>query len=310
MKKWLVLLAATFMAGSANADEKCALHQVASLDLQRLADGAVVVPATIMGRQQRMLISISAPFSWIYADFGEAEGFKNPPPEPGNGSANPPHDIYQISEVRIGNATIKDAQFYRMKKVPAHSHDAFGQLSVDLLSKFDMEIDLKRNKINLFSQEHCPGNVVYWTRSPYAAIPFEADTSQHPNLPMELDGKQIRVALTLAKGNAAMSMEAAKRLFDLDKDSFRMTPIVGTQADHPKYRYPFGVLNIDGLLIKNPMIDLDPKINDCLTYDKGFRRSWCFGGADVYLGENELSQLHLFFAFKEGMLYVTPADAH
>lgn len=305
-----IVAVAMLLAGAAHANEQCALHQIGSLELQRTADGRLTVPVTIGGQPHRMLISISGAFSWLYADFADAQGFNHPIANPNYANANPPKDIYEVPDFGFGNAVIKDAQFFRMKNAPSSSSDVIGELSIDLLSRFDVEVDLKKNRINLFTQDHCPGKVVYWTRTPYAAIPFETDSSQHPNLPMELDGKQIRVALTLGNSAAVMGMEAAKRIFDLDKDSFHVTQIAGTPSDHPKYRYPFEALNVDGLLIKRPAIDIDPKVKDCLTYDEGFKRSWCFGGADVYLSQTELSQLHLFFAFKEHVLYVTPADAH
>jgi hypothetical protein len=306
-----IIAIAMLVAGSAHAGEQCALHQIGSLELQRAADGSLTVPVTVNGQPRTMFISISGPFSWFYADFVDAQNFNQPMAYlPGSAKANPRKDIYEVPEFGFGKALIKNAQFFRMKSAPSRPHGVIGELTVDLLSKFDMEVDLKRGRINLFLQDHCPGKVVYWTHSPYAAIPFENDSSQHPNLPMELDGKQIRVALTLGSGPAVMGMEAAKRIFGLNKDTFRVTQVADTPSDHPKYRYPFEALNVNGLLIKRPEIDIDPKVTDCLTYTEGFKRSWCFGGADVYLGRSELSQLRLFFAFKEQVLYVTPADAH
>jgi hypothetical protein len=38
-----------------------------------------------------------------------------------------------------------------------------GILGMDFLSRFDIEPDVTKGKFNLYSQDHCPGQVVYWS---------------------------------------------------------------------------------------------------------------------------------------------------
>jgi hypothetical protein len=82
------------------------------------------------------------------------------------------------------------------------------------------------------------------------------------------------------------------------------------------YRYPFKQLTIEGVIIEHPVIDLDPKASDCrprsdpspYVMPLGKRTASCYGASDLELGLKELRQLHLYFAFKEKMLYATAAS--
>ncbi len=38
-----------------------------------------------------------------------------------------------------------------------------GVIGTDLLGKFDVDLDIAHKKLNLFSPDHCKGQVVYWT---------------------------------------------------------------------------------------------------------------------------------------------------
>ena len=68
------------------------------------------------------------------------------------------------------------------------------------------------------------------------------------------------------------------------------------------------------MTIQNPQIELfaDKSMMRCdgKSHTMNGKIYTCYGGADLYLGLEELKQLHLFFAFKEKKLFITAADAH
>lgn len=314
MKRWIILLAATLLTGSAHAEQQCAMQKLASFDLKYLANGMPSIPVLIAGKEETMAVDVSNPYSFLYADYGDAEGFNPPMPnENWRGSANPSKELYEVPELVIGGTSGKDVVFVRMKGPRKLGNDVVGELASDMLSRFDVELDLKNNKMNLFSGQHCAGNVVYWTKSPYAVLTFKNDRIGHPYFLMDLDGKTIVVSMSLWPGPARMSMDTAKRIFDINENSFGVTQVASPSADDLRYRFPFKELNMNGMAIKNPKIDLSTKLKECRSDVTSYERnkpSRCFGGSDLYLGLEQMKQLHLFYAFSEGLLYVTSADAH
>jgi hypothetical protein len=65
------------------------------------------------------------------------------------------------------------------------------------------------------------------------------------------------------------------------------------------YRYPFSTLALQGVTVNNPEIDLVPQ--------SAFFRDG--RGPQLLLGIGVLRQLHIYVAYDEQVLYVTPAEA-
>ena len=71
-------------------------------------------------------------------------------------------------------------------------------------------------------------------------------------------------------------------------------------AAAPIYDFPFGMLNFEGIAIRNPKIHLIPGQN----FDPHGRDD-----TSVILGMSVLRQLHLYVAYDEQKLYLTAAEA-
>src|SRR5262249_10194662 len=148
-----------------------------------------------------------------------------------------------------------------------------------------------------------------WTDD-YAKVPFNKDPSGDFAFDMRLDGKHLAVQFLAAAGTASMDMRVAKRIFDVDEESPGMQKLQDDAAGD--YRYPFKSLALEGVAIANPAIVLWRREGkECRAYHPldVYPTGVCFGVADLYLRDAELSQMHLYFAFKEKVLYATPADA-
>jgi hypothetical protein len=311
-------LAATFavLLCAANARaEDCTLHRVGSLELKPLDHGELGVDVVIAGKPQTLVLGLSNPFSYLVASYADKAGFapKNLPDgvvvNVGHGHAT---GTLVVPDLRIGATGGKNIHFLRVEDSAVDDHPANGLLGLDVLSSLDVELDFANNRANLYAQDHCPGKVVYWTAF-YAALPFRTDETGHPSFHMELDGKRIKVAFDLVPGHARMGMLTAKRLFDIDETSPGVEAIAVKPPEYsPIHRYPFKALSADGIAIANPQIDLFPQTAECrpfARYDDP-DRTRCLAGADLRIGLDVLRQLHLYFAFKEKVLYVTPAGAH
>lgn len=314
MKAAAIAFAAVLCTTAAQA-QNCQLHQVGSLELKPLDSGKPSVDVVIDGKPQTLVLGLSDPFSYLVASYADAAGFRQKPMPDGvtvhidHGEAT---GMIVIPDLRIGATGGKNINFLRVEDSVVKDHPAKGLLALDVLSSLDVELDFANNRMNLYAQDHCPGKVVYWAAS-YAALPFRTDETGHPSFRMDLDGKRVTVAFDMIPGHAHMGMLTAKRLFGLDETSPGMEAIAAEPPEiSPIHRYPFKTLAVDGITIAHPQIDLFHQKAECRPFarfdDPQMQR--CLAGADIRIGLEILRQLHLYFAFKEKVLYLTPANAH
>jgi hypothetical protein len=304
---------------SAGAAPECPLTVMATLPLTALSNGQPSVKAMIGGKEEVLTLGLSDPYSYLYASYIKTRGF--PVKDMPKGavirmSSKQSSTVAVVPEFTIGTASGRNLQFAQFDD-PAKSSGDVGELALDILSHFDLDFDLAKNTLNLISQDHCAGKVVYWADT-YAPVPFITDATGHPSFRMLLDGKAVTVAFAIMPRPAFMAMATVKRLWGMDATAAGMTPTASDANGAPvKYRYPFKTLTIDGVAIANPQIDLLANGTDCHPRPDpsphvmpiGRQPASCYGASDLELGLNEMRQLHLYFAFKEKMLYVTAASA-
>jgi hypothetical protein len=100
-----------------------------------------------------------------------------------------------------------------------------------------------------------------------------------------------------------MSLETAERIFHIDSKSPDLKPVKSNDGKSIfGYTYPFKTLSLGGLTVNNPHVILVPDAT-----------SVYLGGntvPNVLLGFSILSKLHLYIAYGEHNLYITPANAH
>jgi hypothetical protein len=179
------------------------------------------------------------------------------------------------------------------------SAEVNGTIAPDVLQQFDVDFDFAASKLNLFSKEHCPSKVVYWTRAPVAAIPVRVDMWGHLAVPMQLDGKKTEATIDTGSSRSVLSLETAEHKFDFGEDDARLKPAAPDLGEKAHvYKFPFKALTLEGVTVKNPDIilvsDHDSKIG--------------VGGPQLILGMGILRQLHLYISYGEGKVYVTAAS--
>lgn len=187
-----------------------------------------------------------------------------------------------------------------------------GTLAADLLRHYDVDIDFANRKLNLFSQNHCPGKVVYWTTGNIAVIPIRVVKSGHISVPVTLDGQPFQALLDTGSSLSILSMESAGDVFHLKETSPDMERVSDDEGPGtlPVYRHTFKSLALEGLLIGNPAIDIfqfHPNAPWWGSHINGDDES--FGATNLILGLHELHHLHLYIAYDEQKLYVSPAPA-
>lgn len=260
--------------------KECQLQRLAQVDMTPDTFGLVTAPLKINDQSMTFLIDTGARANMITASRADQLGLRRYPIVRADITFFGGHRIKEFvtpRSVQIDRLSGNDIDF---GVLPAPMDlRADGIIGLNLLVRFDADFDFKNGKLSLFSQDHCSGQVVYWTNEPFAVTPISLDEG-HIQVSAVLDGKTVTVLLDTGASVSIMSSEKASRLFGDQHGSFQS-------------------LSFEGLEIKNPDIELisDQKI--------GFR-----GGLQVIvLGMGTLRQLHLYFAFGERKLYLTSATA-
>ncbi len=299
----IFLLAAAMALGAAAPAlaRDCHLQEEASLDMTTESDGAVSIPMAINGHAGLMLIDTGSVQSSVA---GALARQLNMPIQDAASTYS------FVGGVRIDKTTTADtlqlgemtAKKFPMLVVPSKvlHDDTIGMLGPDILQNYDVEFDFAAGKFNLFSPDRCAGQVVYWTKAAYAEVPLHLDRGGHLLIDVVLNGKAITAGVDTGAFRSAMTMSVAQTVFGITPGDPAITQL-GTEAINgtkpvPVYHYPFGALQFEGVSVLNPDIEL-------LGADR-----FDTGGPQLILGVSTLRQLHVYVAYDEKKLYLTPAE--
>jgi predicted aspartyl protease len=288
-----------FMGQAAAAD--CKLVQITSLDAARDEAGGLTVPATIEGHDKPLLIDTAGIYSLLtessVAEMKLSRRAMNSQLHMTLGADGHLLTAGAIAHsFKLGNIVADKMEF---AIIPDNmiAHGASGTLGPSVMANYDMEIDPAHNKVNLYSQNHCPGEVVYWTRSPYAAIPMRLDSFLHIILPVNLDGHTFEALIDTGSSHSWLLYDLAKAPFGWSDDTKELTPATDAGAETGWYRYPFKSLSLNGVDIRNPRIDVHKGSGSAADRPT------------LVIGMDVLSKLRTFISYSEHMLYFTPANA-
>jgi predicted aspartyl protease len=323
--RYFVLAAALLCAAPAAAEEVCApLTILTSLDMKPGKSGRPYVPARIGGTQEYMLVDTGGFFSEMTAAAASALHLT---PHQSRlqmlGMSGKKTNMSVSADFALGNLRADSADFMVPDGATSVESDlagAGGMIAPNLLMGYDLDFDFAGKKLNLISQKHCDGKVVYWPADTVSVVPIVMSREFHIRVPVKLDGHDYMATLDTGASMTTLNESDATRDFALklgDAD----TPAHGKFADHDDiiYTHRFHSLALEGIVVSNPEIELLPDlITNKLHRQSGdalFRQTRESsneietGLADVILGMDILHRLHLYVAYKEKKLYVTPAAA-
>lgn len=301
---------ALVLAAPATAQD-CGLKEYASLKIETLPSGEITVPIEVNGVQKKLEISFGHFYSALYQNAVAQLGLPTGDFHHGQrfyfGGVSSPGLV--APNLHVGSAVLDKFDMVTVPEDPKDGTDGF--LGMDFFRHFEVELDFRNAKLNLFSPDHCPGKVVYWTDSGVTVIPFGYNRMGQIYVVAGLDGRRVFASLTTAPSNALMALELAAQIFDISLKTPELRP-VGSDDGGLYYSYPFKSLLIGDVDISNPSIELRPSMNECDGWHSGMRKNLgeCWGYESLLLGLHELRPLHLFVSFKDAKLYVTAADAH
>jgi len=322
MRTWMgAVLGALLAASSAQAAE-CQLKQFTSIDVTGLPD-RILVPTTFGDTPKTFSLDLTTSLNYV-AEATAKSSASRPGPSPRSFPTR--HSALTrpayAPKFQFGAVKGEDVEFLMLPQSFAQA-GTDGRLGTKIFDKLDLELDMAHAKMNLFLPDHCPGKVVYWTKTGFAQVPYKKDLAEQNIVPMELDGQPVSVVLHTG-GQSEIGMNAMRRLFKLDENSPGMTP-VGSQPDGRKYyHYPFKTLVADGLTVGYPNILVrgEPLQEECNgrareeevraqghVSEVGRVIVTRYGGSDIRLGLSVLTKLRLYFSSQEKLIYLTGAGA-
>ena len=300
-----LLLCLTWLTQAYAADTKavqsCQLTRYAALPMATQPDGRFAVPVTVMGHDASFLVDtggVSATMTGQLAKDLEMN------PKPTNRWLNGVggsvlYTFVYAKTFSLGRLTGTEIPVYIDPRIGGLGLD--GTLSPDMMSQFDVDIDFAKSTMSLFAADHCPGQAVYWTKTPFLAVPIQvAANSGHIRIPVMLDDRPATASIDTGADNTFMSMKVAEEFGITEKSpGLKVLRSFGAGGKFKEYTYPFKTLDLGGITVKKPRVTIlsDEMLGGGL-------------GKEMTLGVSFLRQLHLYIAYKERKLYMTPAEAN
>lgn len=318
-----VLLLAAGAVSVVHADEICPPAQlVTSVDMRLGNDGRIYVPVKINHTSRWMMVDTGGYFSVLNTDV--ADQLKLPKRHTRFeiiGVAGDTTNIATRAVFELGALRADPADFMVAPDAGGFADDiesVAGILAPNLLRQFDVEIDFATMKFSLYSQDHCDGKAVPWPANTVSAVPMKLDASDHIEIPVQLDGKDMTAMLDTGAIHTVLNLERAQGDFGL-KLGDEETPEVGRLLRSPEsktYFHRFKSLSMSNTAIANPTVRIIPDLMRNKMADPTYSLN---GGSripapavkpgfgDLILGMNVLRQWHIYIAYKEEMVYLAPS---
>ena len=181
---------------------------------------------------------------------------------------------------------------------------------------YDFEMDFASGKLNILSNDHCEGKVIYWPAQAVAAVPITvAAGDNHIIVPVTVDGREFRAVIDTGSSTSTIRVNDAERAFDLTPGSPDMAVVgyLDSEKSAPIYAHAFKTLTFDGVTVTNPKIRiLTDIVNKNADHSEQTGNRALSVSADltlpqVIVGMDVLRKLHLYLAMRERRLYLTEA---
>jgi len=315
--------------------EDCPLKQISSVDMTVGPGGGFLVPVTINGAPQKMLLNTGGGITSLRQDAVNALGLHAIDAShikllSSNGTVS---QYYAETDFGLGTIRVPKLQVIVMPTEGSGAAPFAGSLAGDLLSLYDVEMDFAGRKLNFFSKDHCPGHVIYWKTDAFAVVPITLQLptgndsrtgfrpfsyrGSHINVTVSINGKEFKAALNTASQVSAMSTDTAKYIFGITAESPGAVPLDSPDGkpEHAAFRYTFQTLTFDTVTVTNPKFIIYPNLtgsrdpnNSERTDNRARRADDSFGGG-ISVGMDVLRKLHLYVAYGENKVYITPGSA-
>lgn len=312
-------VAAAFTAVSEADAASCELHVVASIPAKLSPRNQLLLDATINDSPVKIQVDTGAQTSTLSRKFAVRTGI---PIEdmPGVVYGLTGEALNQKTRVRslhLGN-TVSTNEAMVLTPIGGDGTDGepVALFGADYLQNYDVEIDVAGGKVNLFSQDHCPGQVVYWSPEFFKSkIYYVGNSPLHrPTIDIAVEGKPLRALIDTGAWATAMRMAVAQERFDLSPNSADMQKLGETKGIDGRvletYQHTFQSMTFGDITLHNTRMAIAPINTAAHHASAGSHLNTDMGEQpDVLIGMSLLKQLHLLIAYSENALYYTVAAA-
>ncbi|HEV2652605.1 MAG TPA: aspartyl protease family protein [Rhizomicrobium sp.] len=307
--------AAVLLCSSARADDDCHMTTYGTSTMAQLpGETSEFLPVEIGGQQKLLLIDTGGAITMIKTSLVRELGLK--PSDSGvelfdvTGRKS---NLFVYAPLNIVDVKLNQIPF--MLATPyiegLGGSRVAGLLGANFMRNFDISIDFGAHTFAMFSQKHCDGKVVYWPERPIVVIPFELRGDQII-LTVTLDGHDFKALLDTGASGTTLERSRAEGNFDIVLGSAD-TPR-GGDFDEKRdsfWKHHFKSLSFGGIEVSNPEIDIIPDLmsTNSDSFSTGSMLDRKYNNQEqppMLLGMNVLRHLHLYIAYKERKLYVTP----
>ena len=310
-----VALVSLAYAGRAHAASGCEMHMVASIPAKLSARNQLLVAATIDDTPVAIQIDTGAQSSTLSKKFALRMGM---PIEDTAGvvyglTGEALSQRTRIRSLRLGS-TVSSNEAMPLTPIGGDgtTADPVALFGSDYLQNYDVEIDVAGGKVNLFSPDHCPGQVVYWAPEYFkSSIYYVGNSPLHrPTMDIAVDGKPLRALIDTGAFATVMRLAVARDRFDLSPGSAALQKLGETKGIEGRmletYQHTFQSMTFGAITLHNTRMVVAPidtaarvaSIGSHLNRDMGEQ-------PDVLIGMSLLKQLHLLIAYSESELYYT-----
>jgi hypothetical protein len=220
-------------------------------------------------------------------------------------------DETQVHDVIIGHMRGADRIF------PVNNGlDADGLFAIDFIyGQMDMDVDFSNDTLNLFSPNHCPGQVAYWTSPVNVGVVPITMNGFRITVPVALDGKVEQATIDTGATSSTLTIPEGQRLFGLtpgDTDTPEAGKLNGDDT-LKVYNHKFQTLKFGDVSVNNVTVVLIPNAmgrnaeRTALAYSRAQSEKTVLNSNEdpMLIGMDVLTQMHLFFSFSEKKLYVS-----
>jgi predicted aspartyl protease len=310
----LALAALPCLASAAHAADCGSLQMVNTIQMNRRPSDVNTVPVQINGSDLEFIFDTGGFTTAISKEVAEKLQLHVVPSNTGmvNLAGGESTGVAKIDDYVIGRLRGKDLTF---PIAPFSGLD--GIFSLNFMRPYDIDVDFGTDKLNFFSQEHCPGGVLYWKAAAVDTVPFKIEGG-HIAIPVMVDGQRVKAIIDTGASDTVMSQAIARKQYKLTFGD-EATPLESSTDADPKapkvYSHIFKTLSFGAINVNNPHITI---IEDVWKRDAGTaqyvgnrtitEKDMVQLVPELIVGMNVLRKLHVYFAFGEGNMYISPAS--
>jgi Aspartyl protease len=305
---FLFLFGTVVATSPSRADECKPLQLLTSIQMDMFADNALPsIPVSINGVSENMMVSSAAPIPTIDSAAASSLGLVSSPSRVTLVANAERYDReYRVETFDFGSQRIKGIALQENPGAMS-SGGPIGLFPLMMLHNYDVDLDFGAKRLNLFSQDHCASRVTYWPERPLAVVPFKT-VSGNIYISVLLDGHPLNAVIDTGSAETIMSSVPATFTMHLslgaaDTPQIAFVPrnqragLVVSSSDTKIYSHTFDNLSFDGVTIANLKVKI---YSDSVVHERL---------PQVTIGMNVLRHLHIYIAYRENKLYITPAGS-